>query len=278
MTPNEDLAFTEFLRQKAAEAEALGYRPTQFKQMLAAQGGSATVRQLLAKGRPTEGFTRLWELGRLDLTVEALVVEIDWRPFIDQILVQQAERLLTQSQYPFKRFVGSAPAVEAALAPPSTHAAVAAPAQSTKFSAPPKPPPPRNTQAFSAFCAFLGAPLVNRADQWCGYDPVGGLAIFTIWADRLRGDRYVLWDAALRAGDKRIGATELRKVLHQVMSAGHAAYGIRCEPRDADATPRQRGYDEQQHQQRRRNPQATRRARSCGMPSEACATRSMSTW
>ncbi len=56
MTRDEDLAFTEFLRQKATEAEALGYRPTQFKQMLASQGGDATVRQLLAKGKPSEGF------------------------------------------------------------------------------------------------------------------------------------------------------------------------------------------------------------------------------
>ncbi len=83
----------------------MGYRPTQFKQMLSAQGGNATVRQLLAKGKPSEGFTRLWELGCLNLTVEALVVETKWRPFIDSILVQQAERLLTQSRYPFKRFV-----------------------------------------------------------------------------------------------------------------------------------------------------------------------------
>jgi len=64
MTPNEDRAFTEFLLQKAAEAEALGYNPTKFKRMLSAQGSNATVRQLLANGQPSEGFTRLWELGQ----------------------------------------------------------------------------------------------------------------------------------------------------------------------------------------------------------------------
>jgi 5-methylcytosine-specific restriction protein A len=245
MTPNEDIAFTEFLRQKAGEAEALGYRPTLFKQMLGGQGGDATVRQLLARGKPSEGFTRLWELGRLDLTVEALVVETKWRPLIDPILVQQAERLLTQSGYRFTPFAGAPSAGGATQAPAS--ATAAAQAQSPASAVPPRPSRPKNSQSFSAFCASLGAPLANRADRWCGYDPVRGFAVFTIWADRLQGDRYVLWDAALRTGDTRIGATEMRQVLHQVIAAGHAAYGIRCEPRDANATPRERGYfDEDQ--------------------------------
>lgn len=240
MTPNDDIAFTEFLFQKAAEAEALGYRPTQFKEMLGAQGGNATVRQLLAKGKPSEGFTRLWELKRLDLSVEALVVETRWRSLIDPILVQQAERLLTQSSYSFTPFSGSAQTggvVQTPLGSP-------APAQSPT---PAVPQRPKNTLSFSAFCAALGAPLVNRADRWCGYNPIRGFAVFTLWADRLQGDRYVLWDSAQRSGDKRIGASELRHVLQEVLSAGHAAYGIRCEPRDAYATPRERGYfDEDQ--------------------------------
>lgn len=243
MTPSEDLAFAEFLLQKAAEAEALGYRPTQFKQMLSAQGGSATVRQLLAKGKPSDGFTRLWELGRLDLTVEALVVETKWRLLFDSILVQQAERLLKQSGYRFTPFSGAA----AASAVPQAPAGPTAPAKQPAPALQPRPSRPKNTQSFSAFCAFLGAPLANRADRWCGYNPSRGFAVFTLWADRLQGDRYVLWDATLRAGDTRIGASELKQVLQDVTSAGHAAYGIRCEPRDLHATPRERGYfDEDQ--------------------------------
>lgn len=245
MTPNEDMAFTEFLRQKAAEAEALGYRPTLFKQMLGAQGGGATVRQLLAKGKPSEGFTRLWELGRLDLTVEALVVETKWRPLIDPILVQQAERLLTQSGYRFSRFVEAAPAGGTTRAPAST--VTLAPDQALRPPDPVQPSRRKNTRSFSDFCASLGAPLANRADRWCGYNQERGLAVFTIWADRLWGDRYVLWDAALRTNDRRIGAIEMSRVLRQVIDAGHAAYGIRCEPHDADATPRERGYFDEEH-------------------------------
>ena len=100
----------------------------------------------------------------------------------------------------------------------------------------------KNTQSFSAFCTYLGAPLKNVADRWCGYNAVRGFAVFTLWADRLHGDRYVLWDATLYVADRRIGATELRGVLSQVMASGHAAYGIRCEPCDRRASPRKRGY------------------------------------
>lgn len=109
MTPAEDSAFTSFLLQKAAEAEAIGYRPTKFKSMLNSQGGNATVRQLLAKNMPSEGFTRLFELGRLDLTVEALIVETKWRLLVDPIIVKHAERLLTKSQYKFVPFLEQIP-------------------------------------------------------------------------------------------------------------------------------------------------------------------------
>jgi hypothetical protein len=37
------------------------------------QGGVAAARQLL-HGPPSDGFTALWERGRLDLTVEALIL------------------------------------------------------------------------------------------------------------------------------------------------------------------------------------------------------------
>jgi 5-methylcytosine-specific restriction protein A len=243
MTPGEDIAFTEFLLQKAAEAEGLGYRPALFKQMLAAQGGEAAVRQLLGKGKPSDGFARLWELGRLDLTVEALVVETKWRRFFDPVLVQQAERLLSKSGYAFTRY---SPAAVADVVDHS-EAGGTRPAEAALPAAPPRPSRRRNSRSFSAFCAYLGAPLANAADRWCGYNPERSLAVFTLWADRLHDGRYILWDAAARSDDNRIGAKELRRVLDALLSTGHVAYGIRCEPRDAGATPRERGYfDEDQ--------------------------------
>ena len=125
MTPSEDTSFTNFLMQKASEAEAIGYRPTQFKNMLGAQGGSATVRKLLVKGKPSQGFTRLWQLGRLDLTVEALIVETKWRLLINPILVQQAERMLAKSGYRFTPFSESTFTREIYQAPSSTNSQIA---------------------------------------------------------------------------------------------------------------------------------------------------------
>ncbi len=74
-----------------------------------------------------------------------------------------------------------------------------------------------------------------------------GIAVFTIWADRLHGDRYPLWDDARRSDDTRAGARELKQVIQAVMSAGHKAYGIRSEARILGAATRERGYfDEDQ--------------------------------
>lgn len=60
-----------------AKAEA-GYNATRYLQMVSQMGGLATARQLLHASGVSEGFTHLWERGRLDLTVEALVLQPDW--------------------------------------------------------------------------------------------------------------------------------------------------------------------------------------------------------
>lgn len=49
--------------------------------MLRSNGGYATVSKLLVSKTPSDGFTKLWEGGRLDLSIEALVVETEWGRF-----------------------------------------------------------------------------------------------------------------------------------------------------------------------------------------------------
>ena len=56
----------------------LGYNPTRFVQMISEQGGLTTAKQLLWSNTPSEGFTTLWERGRLDLTVEAHVLKTEF--------------------------------------------------------------------------------------------------------------------------------------------------------------------------------------------------------
>lgn len=58
---------------ETARREA-GYNATYFLGMVAEHGGLATAKKLLASPVVSDGFAALWERGRLDLTVEALVV------------------------------------------------------------------------------------------------------------------------------------------------------------------------------------------------------------
>ncbi len=52
----------------------IGYNPTRFNQMVAEHGGPEAVR-LLLNGRDTsDGFTTLWENGRLEMSCEAIVL------------------------------------------------------------------------------------------------------------------------------------------------------------------------------------------------------------
>ena len=52
-----------------------GYNAVRFMQMLSEIGGLETAKQLVLKENETYGFEKLWELKRLDLSVEALVLD-----------------------------------------------------------------------------------------------------------------------------------------------------------------------------------------------------------
>lgn len=51
------------------------YNPGYFRKMLEDIGGFETAKKLLSANTTSKGFTKLWELGRLDLTVEALIID-----------------------------------------------------------------------------------------------------------------------------------------------------------------------------------------------------------
>ncbi len=54
------------------------YRATRFHQMLCDHGGLETAQLLLHSNHVSEGYTALWERGKLNLTVEALVLQPEW--------------------------------------------------------------------------------------------------------------------------------------------------------------------------------------------------------
>lgn len=61
-----------------------GYNATRFLQMVSELGGLTAARRLLAAPAVSDGFTSLWERGRLDLTVEALVLSEQYRELFSE--------------------------------------------------------------------------------------------------------------------------------------------------------------------------------------------------
>lgn len=61
---------------RTAKSEA-SYNATIFLQMVVDHGGVDAARRLINAEAVSDGYTALWERGRLDLTVEAVVVNTE---------------------------------------------------------------------------------------------------------------------------------------------------------------------------------------------------------
>jgi hypothetical protein len=70
------------------------YRPSAFRSMVADVGGVEAARRLVMSPHPSDGFTTLWEKGRLDLTAEALVVDERFAGLFPEEVVEQARARL----------------------------------------------------------------------------------------------------------------------------------------------------------------------------------------
>jgi hypothetical protein len=67
--------------------------------MLDKEGAVQTVVKLVSRARPSEGFVKLWELKRLDLTVEAVIQDPQWAPLLAPDIVNVARRRLIESGF-----------------------------------------------------------------------------------------------------------------------------------------------------------------------------------
>lgn len=62
-----------------------------------------TAKQLINNSKPSAGYTALYERGRLDLTVEALVVEYSqWHALFTPEEIDKAQKRLREYRYEFK--------------------------------------------------------------------------------------------------------------------------------------------------------------------------------
>jgi hypothetical protein len=90
----------EQVRRDCEESENIGYSPRQFRIMVAESGPvGACIRVIMAPKIP-DGFLRLLELKRLDLTAEATVLRQLWRALFDPAVLEQARKRLRQYNRP----------------------------------------------------------------------------------------------------------------------------------------------------------------------------------
>ena len=82
------------------EAKDIGYTPSIFLRMLNEKGALQTARQLIHAPQPSDGYTRLWELRRLDLSVEAVVHDnAKWHCLFTQDELDRCKKRLTDYDY-----------------------------------------------------------------------------------------------------------------------------------------------------------------------------------
>ena len=76
------------------QAREFGYYPAYFLRMVMEQGGLRAAKQLLRGEEMSSGLMRLWDHGRLDVSVEALVLREPWVSlFTDEELTAARQRL-----------------------------------------------------------------------------------------------------------------------------------------------------------------------------------------
>lgn len=75
------------------------YDAKAFLNMVLTNGGVETAHQLLGDQTIQYGFTKLWECGRLDLTVECLVLNRRFARLFDERELEEARRRLRKCGY-----------------------------------------------------------------------------------------------------------------------------------------------------------------------------------
>ena len=75
------------------------YNATYFLRLVSEVGGLQAAKTLLAADSPQYGFTKLWEHGRLDLSMEALVLKPSYRTLFTEAELKTARKRLKQYGY-----------------------------------------------------------------------------------------------------------------------------------------------------------------------------------
>ena len=90
-------AMHDIYRRALSEA---GYKASIFLNMLFEHRGVETAKRLIHSSKVSDGYTALWERGRLDLTVEALISDNEnWQPLFSAEEIAICRKRLKQYEY-----------------------------------------------------------------------------------------------------------------------------------------------------------------------------------
>jgi len=81
-----------------------GYRPTYFLQMVVETSGHEAAMHLIHAGQPSDGYTELYSRKRLDLTVEALVLQPKWNSLFTDDDRAKARKRLEDYRFEFAKY------------------------------------------------------------------------------------------------------------------------------------------------------------------------------
>lgn len=80
--------------------EECDYNATRYLQMISEYGGLITAKKLLGENKVHDGLTALYLCGRLDLTVEKLVLQEKYRSLFTEEEIKTAKKRLSDLSYP----------------------------------------------------------------------------------------------------------------------------------------------------------------------------------
>lgn len=94
-----DVAMMDIYKRAKKEAN---YNATRYLQMLHEHRGLITAQILLHDSNVSDGYTALWERKRLDLTVEALIIQKKWFQLFTDEEREIAKKRLEKYEYNYK--------------------------------------------------------------------------------------------------------------------------------------------------------------------------------
>lgn len=91
-----DAAMIDVYKRVKAEC---GYNAVRFLRMVTEIGGLETARQLINANTPSDGYTFLWQHGRLDLAVEAVAIQPQFTTLFTPKEIEAAQNRLAEYGY-----------------------------------------------------------------------------------------------------------------------------------------------------------------------------------